>query len=512
MTNTIDHLFRMYDIRGRVADELTPDVVERIGAAFGRMVLERAGPGRAGSTSLTVAVGRDMRLSSPELSRALVTGLTGLGIDVLDIGLCTTPLLYFTVNQPPAKVMVAGGVMITGSHNPPEYNGLKLCLGTATLYGDALQQIKMLVEKDGRQRGAATPVSTGRQSGVKTAKMIPAYLNHIAMDIGSEQRVGGGGGASGGRLRVVIDAGNGTAGLVAPELLRRIGCDVIELFCEPDGNFPNHHPDPTILENLADLKRTVLAEKADFGVAYDGDADRIGVIDDQGAVIWGDQLLVLFARALLRQRPGALVIADVKSSLIVKEAVADAGGRLLMWKTGHSLIKAKMKESGALLAGEMSGHIFFADRYFGFDDAVYATARLTELVRRAKSGGRRLSDLTADRTPTSSTPEIRIDCRDDQKFSLVERISRQTVGLASSSPLLSGIVPPLKVREVVTVDGIRIEFDEGWGLVRASNTQPAIVVRCEARTPAGLAAVEEVIRRVIRSAAEELGLTVNVQW
>jgi phosphomannomutase/phosphoglucomutase len=494
-------IFRMYDIRGRVADELTPQAAERIGAAFAGMVRERTAGGEFSLGSLpTVVVGRDMRLSSPDLSRALIAGLTRSGVDVLAIGLCPTPLVYFTLHKPPPlRGPIGGGVMVTGSHNPPEYNGLKLCLGTQTLYGDDLQQIAMRVMKNGAAGGSA-----GLPQGqTREANMLSAYLNHVAMDHGGDRFGAASAGRGSDRLKIVVDAGNGTAGLVAPDLLERFGCEVIQLYCEPDGRFPNHHPDPTIPENLTELIRTVKSEQADLGVAYDGDADRIGVVDDQGAIIWGDQLLALFARAVLRQKPGSQVIADVKSSLIVEQQVVKAGGRFLMWKTGHSLIKAKMKETGAALAGEMSGHLFFADRYFGFDDAIYATARLVEVVQRAKRQGMRLSRLI-DWPATCATPEIRLECSDETKFTLVERLERQVKPAVAASTL--------KLRRVVTVDGIRAEFDGGWGLVRASNTQPVIVVRCEATTADRLAMVKAVMQAIIEAAAKEVGVSISGKW
>ena len=490
-------IFRMYDIRGRVENELTPQAAERIGEVFAGMVRERQAAGGTGHTGPpTVVVGQDMRLSSPALSQALTRGLTRSGVDVLAIGLCPTPLLYFTLHQPPPlRGPLGGGVMVTGSHNPPEYNGLKLCLGVETLYGDALQRIAAGVAGS-RSQGS---VPEGR---VETASMLESYLNHVAGKyLGNPVGAAGvAAGRSGDRVKMVVDAGNGTAGVVAPELLRRVGCEVIELYCEPDGRFPHHHPDPTIPENLTDLVRAVASERADFGVAYDGDADRIGVVDDRGAIIWGDQLLALFARAVLRKQHGALVIADVKSSLIVERQVLDAGGRFLMWKTGHSLIKAKMRESGAALAGEMSGHLFFADRYFGFDDAIYATARLVELVQHAKQEGATLSRLI-DWPATCATPEIRIECPDEKKFALVGRIDRLVKPAAAASPLT--------LRRVVTVDGVRAEFDGGWGLVRASNTQPVIVVRCEATTADRLAAVRAVVRTMIEAAANESGVSMT---
>jgi len=490
-------IFRMYDIRGRVADELTPQVAERIGKAFAMMVRERQPEGGSGVAGPpTVAVGQDMRMSSPDLSRAVIMGLTQGGVDVLAIGLCPTPLLYFTLHQPPThRGQVGGGVMVTGSHNPPEYNGLKLCLGVEALYGDALQRIADVVS------GGAGELSTkGVVEGrVTHADMREAYLSRIVSD--HDGRSSDAGETDVGRLKIVVDAGNGTAGVVAPELLRRLGCEVIELYCDPDGRFPHHHPDPTIPANLTDLIRAVASERADFGVAFDGDADRIGVVDDRGAIIWGDQLLALFARDVLRKRHGALVIADVKSSLIVEQQVLDAGGRYLMWKTGHSLIKAKMRESGATLAGEMSGHLFFADLYFGFDDAIYAAARLVEIVRRAKREGANLSRVI-DWPATCATPEIRLECPDEKKFALVGLIDRQVKPAADASPL--------HVTRVVTVDGVRIEFDGGWGLVRASNTQPVIVVRCEATTADRLAAVRAVMRAMIEAAAHEVGISMTM--
>jgi phosphomannomutase/phosphoglucomutase len=490
----------MYDIRGRVADELTPQTVERIGAAFAGMVRERAADGGFSRSGLpTVVVGRDMRLSSPELSQALIKGLTASGVDVLAIGLCPTPLLYFALHQPRAlSGPVGGGVMVTGSHNPPEYNGLKLCLGTEMVYGDALQRLAARVVKGGGP--APTPGTLEGQT--KTTSMLSSYLNHVALDMAGD-RYGPAAGRGSVRLKIVVDAGNGTAGLVAPDLLERFGCEVIQLYCEPDGRFPNHHPDPTIPANLADLIRTVKAERADFGVAYDGDADRIGVVDEQGSIIWGDQLLALFARLVLRQKPNSLVIADVKSSLIVEQQVIKAGGRFLMWKSGHSLIKAKMKETNAALAGEMSGHLFFADRYFGFDDAIYATARLVEVVQQARRRGLKLSGLI-DWPATCVTPEIRLDCPDDKKFALVERIDRQVKPAVAASSL--------RLKRVVTVDGVRAEFDGGWGLVRASNTQPVLVVRCEATTADRLEAVKAVMRTMINAAAGEAGVSITGEW
>ena len=430
------HVFREYDIRGVAGKDLTDDFVYELGRALGTYFHHR----EAGR----IAVGRDCRLSSPGFRDALVRGLVGAGRHVVDLGVVPTPLVYFAT----FTLGVQGAVQITGSHNPPGENGFKVCLGKSTLFGPEIQQIRVLMESGHLVSG---------QGEVEEHAIIPAYRAHVSGTLltGAIKR------------RVVVDSGNGTGGLVAPALYREMGIEVVELHSEPDGRFPHHHPDPTVLENLRDLIRAVKEERADLGIAFDGDADRIGVVDQEGRILWGDQLLVLFSREILRERPGAKVIGEVKCSQLLFDDVARHGGRPLMWKVGHSLIKAKMREEGAVLAGEMSGHLFFADRYFGYDDAMYAGARLLELLSRMKGT---LSSLLADLPPVVNTPEIRIPCPDDRKFQVVK-------GLAEAYS---------KDHEVIDVDGARVLFPDGWGLVRASNTQPVLVMRFEARNSEAL--------------------------
>lgn len=449
-------LFREYDIRGIVGKELTEEVAERIGRAYATIAREK------GAT--TVSVGRDGRLSSPALRDRLVRGLTAGGLDVVDIGICPTPLLYFSQFHLP----VDGGVMITGSHNPAEYNGFKLCIGREALYGEEIQRIGQVMEAGAFASGTGT---------VTTHAIIPDYLAYLKKGFASVKAD---------RLHVVLDCGNGAAALVAQPALEQLGCKVTGLYCELDGRFPNHHPDPTVVENLRDLVAAVRRAGADVGIGYDGDADRIGAVDERGTIVWGDRLMVLFARDILAERPGSTVISEVKASQSLYDDIRQRGGRAIMWKTGHSLIKAKMKAEGAVLAGEMSGHLFFADRYFGYDDAVYASCRLIEILAKA---GRPLSALLADLPPTSVTPEIRVDCPDAIKFELVK-----TVQARLQERLLRGDMPAgLALREVITIDGIRVVFEDGWGLIRASNTQPAIVLRFEASSPARLAAIRTMI-------------------
>jgi len=447
-------IFREYDIRGRVGEDLTPDAVERIGRGFGSYAARRGAE--------TVAVGRDCRLSSSPFRDALVGGLCSSGLRVIDVGVCPTPLLYFSIQRFPADA----GVMITGSHNPPEFNGFKLCLGPHTLHGEEIHSIRSIVERGDFLSGAGT---------VSRREVIPAYREFVRSNISVARR-----------LKVVVDAGNGTAGIVAPELFREIGVDVVELFCDPDGTFPNHFPDPTIPENLRDLVRVVLETGADVGVGFDGDADRIGAVDERGTVLFGDSLLLLFAREILERKPGATVISEVKASQTLYDDIARRGGRPVMWKAGHSLIKKKMKEEGAEIAGEMSGHIFFADRYLGFDDAIYASARLFEILA---SSDRPLSRMLSDLPPVVATPEIRIDCPDEEKFSVARRVAE--------------IVRPL-AREVIEVDGVRARFDGGWGLVRASNTQPVLVLRFEGNDGAAVERIRALMEGAVKRARDEV--------
>ncbi|MGD9849898.1 MAG: phosphomannomutase/phosphoglucomutase [Nitrospirales bacterium] len=438
-------IFREYDIRGVVEKDLTPEVVHRIGRAYGTIARKRG--------VHTISVGRDGRLTSPRLSGELISGIMDSGINVIDVGLCATPLLYFSLYHLP----VDGGIMITGSHNSAEYNGFKLCVGKEALHGADIQDLRMVFERgdfsSGKGSRESRPIISDYLSFLK------GKFSHIPQDHG---------------LHVVIDCGNGAASLVAKDVLEQLGCRVTGLYCELDGNFPHHHPDPTVTENLGDLIRQVKEHGADVGIGYDGDADRIGVIDDTGHILWGDRLLLLFARDVLLENPGSTFISEVKASQVFYDDIQGRGGHAIMWKTGHSVIKAKMKEEKALLAGEMSGHLFFADRYFGFDDAMYASCRLIEILVKQKKP---LSTLLADVPSTIVTPEIRVDCSDDQKFRLVDRVIKKLTevrdiqGSFKTSPM---------IRDMITIDGVRVIFDEGWGLIRASNTQPALVLRFEA--------------------------------
>ena len=420
-------IFREYDIRGLVDQDLTEDAVRLVGCALGTEVREQGGR--------RVVVGRDCRESGPRFARAMIAGLNSVGVDVTDLGVVPTPLTYFAA----ATLPVDGLVMITGSHNPPEYNGLKVGVGKSTLHGEGIQALHRRIVEGRFASGAG---------GVETHDVVTPYREYVRNNLRLGPR----------KLKVVVDAGNGTGGVIANPLFRSLGVEVVPLFEEMDGRFPNHHPDPTVEENLAFLKAKVLETGADLGIAYDGDADRVGAVDEKGTVLWGDQLMILFSRALLAENPGATIVGEVKCSTTLYDDIAARGGRGIMWKAGHSLIKAKMKEEGALLAGEMSGHIFFAHRWFGFDDGIYSSGRLLELVSRTD---RPVSTLLADVPRTFSTPEIRYECPEAIKFGLVRRAQEW---FASR-------------HEAVTVDGVRVIFPDGWGLVRASNTQPLLVLR-----------------------------------
>ena len=457
-------LFREYDLRGVVGKDLTGDVAERIGRAFATLGHEKR--------MRHVSLARDGRMSSPMLRERLLRGLTAGGLQVTDIGLCPTPVLYFSIFHSGTD----GGIMITGSHNAPEYNGFKLCVGREAIYGEDIQHLRRLVEEGRFVQG----------SGSVTERLIvPEYLAYLKEAFASVNAQG---------LHVVIDCGNGAASLVAREALEQMGCRVTGLYCEVDGRFPHHHPDPTVVENLQDLIRTVKEVGADVGLGYDGDADRIGAVDEKGDILWGDRLMVIYARDVLADRPGSTIISEVKASQSLYDDIQRHGGRPIMWKTGHSLIKAKMKEESAILAGEMSGHMFFADRYFGYDDAMYASCRLVEILVKT---GKSLSSLTSDLPATAVTPEIRVDCDDHLKFELVEHVRRRFLAYAESrSPLPD---QHRSIREVITVDGVRVVFQDGWGLIRASNTQPALVLRFEASTPERL----NEIRTVLESELEE---------
>ena len=438
-------LFREYDLRGIVGKELTEEIAERLGRAYATYV--------SGRGVHTISLGRDGRLSSPALHKALLKGLLAGGLNVVDIGVCSSPLLYFSLFTLP----VDGGIMITGSHNAAEYNGFKICVGQTAIHGEEIQELRKVMERGDFVSGS------GRLS---EHPIIHDYLDYIRKNFGSLKAD---------RLHVVIDCGNGAASLVAKQALELLGCRVTGLYCNLDGRFPNHHPDPTVLDNLSDLMRAVKNNKADLGIGYDGDADRIGAVDEQGNVLWGDRLMVLYARDILASRPGSTIISEVKASQSLYDDIAKHGGRPIMWKTGHSLIKAKMKETSALLAGEMSGHMFFADRYFGYDDAVYASCRLVEILAK---GSEPLSALTADLPKTVVTPEIRVDLDDAVKFDVVRLLQTRLTGYLRANQRFGPA--HLALRDLITIDGVRAIFDDGWGLIRASNTQPALVLRYEA--------------------------------
>jgi len=436
-------IFREYDIRGIYGTELTLQAAEQIGLAFGTRIRRRGGR--------QIAVGYDIRPSSPALREALVTGLLATGIDVVDIGACPTPVLYFSQFH----LDVQGGVMITASHNPSEYNGFKLCEEKGSLFGAQIQEVRAAIERGESDRG------TGQITQV--AGFLSVYADDLVKRFG--------------RLatrKVVVDCGNAAAALIAPQILTRIGCEVIPLYCEPDGRFPNHHPDPTVPANLVDLIAEVKRHRADVGIAFDGDGDRLGVVDETGEILWGDLLTLLFATQILSTHPGATILSEVKASQVLYDEVARLGGRAIMWKAGHSLIKQKMRETGALLAGEVSGHFFFADRYFGYDDAVYAACRLMEIL---SQNVRPLSAHLSHLPKGHMTPEIRVDCPDALKFKLVEHCRAHFSSRYKT----------------IDIDGVRILFNGGWGLIRASNTQPALVLRCEADTATGL---KEILREV----------------
>ncbi len=399
----------------------------------------------------TITLGRDCRLSSTRLRDGLSEGLLSTGATVVDIGVCPTPVLYFSLHRLNAQ----GGVMITGSHNPAQYNGFKVAAGKSTIYGDQIQEVRQIAQSGDFVEGK------GEMEEVSLNSDYRRYLGEVLGPLSNPSRV-------------VVDAGNGTTALLAPQIYRDLGCEVTELYCTMDGNFPNHHPDPTVLENLQDLIQKVDQEQADLGIAFDGDGDRIGVVDDQGNVIWGDYLMILYSREILSRIPGATIIAEVKCSKNLYDDIERNGGRGLMWKAGHSLMKAKMREENAPLAGEMSGHMFFADRYFGYDDAIYGGARLLEIL---SESGKTISQMLADVPKTYSTPEIRVECREDLKFEVV----KQAQAFFSQH------------YETITVDGVRLVFDDGWGLIRASNTQPALVLRFEAETQERLKEIRSLI-------------------
>jgi len=440
-------IFRAYDIRGIVDETLTPEVVTQIGQAIGSEAAAKNQP--------KIVVARDGRLSGPKLIEALIEGLQAAGREVIDIGMVPTPLLYFATHY----LKTGSGVMLTGSHNPPNYNGLKIMIGGETLSGDAIAALKTRIDSG--------DLITG--NGFRhTADIHHAYISHIHKDVKLARP-----------FKVVIDCGNGVAGAVAPHLMQILGCQVIKLFCEVDGNFPNHHPDPSVPENLADLIKTVQMEHADLGLAFDGDGDRLGVVDAKGRIIWPDRQMILYATDLLKRHPGAKIIFDVKCTRHLANAIEQHGGKPLMWKTGHSFIKSGIKETGALLGGEMSGHIFFKERWYGFDDALYTAARLLEIL--AQDWNRAPEEVFAALPDAVNTPELKLELdKFGEHYELMQKI-RDTFHFEGA--------------KITTIDGIRADFEDGWGLVRPSNTTPCLVIRFEADNQARLEAIAEQFRQ-----------------
>ena len=444
-------IFRLNDVRGIVDADLTVEAAQAIGGAYVALMRERGVTG-------DVAVGRDNRPSSDKLRDALVMGLTEAGVGVVDIGVVPTPVLYWSLHHLP----VIGGIQITGSHNPPEYNGFKLSLGIESLHGHDLQHLLELIRSNAAPQGAGA---------VRFASPIDDYVADVVERTGALAR----------SMKIVYDCGNGAATLVAPQLMAALGVEAVGLFTESDGTFPNHHPDPTVPENLESLIEAVRHEGAELGLAFDGDADRIGLVDDQGRIVWGDHILILYARDVIeRTGKGQPVIFDVKCSQALTDEITRAGGRAVMWKTGHSLIKDKMKEENAPIAGEMSGHMFFSEGFYGHDDALYGAARLLRIVA---ASGKTVRELLADVPPFVSTPEIRVECGDERKFDLVDK----------------AVAHFKSTHDVIDVDGARVLFGDGWGLIRASNTQPILVTRYEARSEDRLQAIRSEMESWIRA-------------
>ena len=447
MTKTINpQIFREYDIRGLVDQDLTRDSVERIGKSIGTYIRRNGGK--------TITVGYDMRVSSIPFRDSLICGINSTGCDVIDIGMVPTPVAYFSLHH----LKPDGGVMITGSHNPSEFNGFKISHGLHSLYGERIQELRRLIDVSDYEVGMGT---------LKHENILEDYIQGIC-DLVQIPR----------SVKVVVDGGNGCFGIVGPKLLKKIGANITELYCEPDGKFPNHHPDPTVAKNMVDLIDKVKEEGAELGIGFDGDADRIGIVDEKGNILWGDQLLTIFARDILKRNPGATIVGEVKCSQNLFKDIEAHGGTAVMSAAGHSLIKKKMQETNALLAGEMSGHICFSDEYYGFDDAIYAACRILKIVASSKE---KVSAMLTDVPKTAATPEIRVDCPDENKFEIVRELTESF----------------RKEYDVIDIDGVRIKFDNGWALIRASNTQPVIVFRFEANNADHLDEIISVIRKAI---------------
>ncbi len=446
------NIFRAYDIRGLADRDLPDDVALAIGRAIGSEIIDRG-------VKPVLAVGRDARLSSPRLRDALVAGLTSCGVSVVDVGICATPMLYFAA----FTLDVGGGVMVTGSHNPAGDNGFKITVAKASMHGEEITALCERIDRNDFRNG---------NGSVSFADIHIPYADWLVSHIELGPR----------KIKVVIDCGNGPTGPVSPGIIERLGCEVIGLFTEPDGRFPNHHPDPTVEANLLDLQNAVALHKADLGIAYDGDGDRIGVIDEKGGILWGDKLMVILSRALLKVVPGAAIVGEVKCSQTLFDDIALHGGKPVMSKVGHSLIKDRMKQEQAELGGEMSGHIFYKHRYFGYDDATYTTCRLLEIVSNTSA---QVSTFLADLPPTFATAEMRLHCPDEVKFAVVAAVAAKYTA----------------THDVIAIDGVRVKFSDGWGLVRASNTGAVLVMRCEAQTPAGRDRIQSELTSAIEAAS-----------
>lgn len=449
-------MFRAYDIRGVVGDNLTEESVFKLGRAIGSLAIEKG--------EKSIAVGRDGRLSGPALSAALCKGILTTGCDVINLGVVPTPVLYYATYVLNTK----SGVMLTGSHNPPEYNGLKMMVAGETLAEEVIQDLYHRIVKENYAHGSGN---------LSELDICERYIAHVVQDAKLARP-----------LKIVVDCGNGVAGKIAPDLFRRMGCDVHELFCEVDGNFPNHHPDPSQVENMEDLIHAVQKIKADIGLAFDGDGDRLGIVTNKGDIIWPDRQMMLFSQAVLADFPGAKIIYDVKCTTHLETIIRAAGGEPIMWKTGHSLIKSKLKETKAALAGEMSGHIFFNDRWFGFDDALYAGARMLQILAAQQED----SDSLFSAVPNSvNTPELKVYVTESEKFSLMQKLI-DTANFSSA--------------QLMTIDGLRVNFSDGWGLVRPSNTTPCLVLRFEAETVAVLENIKNLFREHLLAAKPDLVL------
>ena len=444
--NINPQIFREYDIRGLVDVDLTQESTELIGKSIGTYIYRNGGK--------TLTVGYDMRASSTPFRDSLIRGINSTGCDVIDIGMVPTPVAYFSLHH----LKPDGGVMITGSHNPSEFNGFKISNGLHSLYGESIQELRRLIDSNDFELGSGK---------LRKENVLEEYIQDIFDRVKVSRSV-----------KVVVDGGNGCFGIVGPKLLKRIGANIIELYCEPDGNFPNHHPDPTVEKNMLDLSKKVKEERAELGIGFDGDADRIGIVDEKGEILWGDQLLMIFSRDILKYNPGATIVGEVKCSQNLFKDIESHGGIAVMSAAGHSLIKNKMQETNSLLAGEMSGHICFADDYYGFDDAIYAACRILQIVASSKI---KVSEMLLDVPKTEATPEIRVDCPDNRKFEIVRELTESF----------------RKNYDVIDIDGVRINFGEGWALIRASNTQPVIVFRFEANNAGRLAEIISIVRKAV---------------